>query len=143
MTTQHSALYATLTSNLGLSSRDLAEIGGFSDRFSRDLLAGRRPFPRDVQEALLDIQDDIDVMADAIEEDVLDGAGAIFVFRTNNELRELFPAWPGRGKALGGFVGPHRIAALTAWDAVQNMGIDIDILFHPAIQTDHRNPTGP
>lgn len=123
------ALYATLTANLGLSARDLAEIGGFSDRFARDLLAGRRPFPKDVAEALLDIQDDIDVMADAIEESVRDGDGAIFVFRTNAELRQLFPQWPGRGKALGGFVGPHRIAALTAWDSLKNDGIYVDILF--------------
>ncbi len=125
----HDALYATLTANLGLSARDLAEIGGFSDRFARYLLAGRRPFPRDVQEALLDTQDDIDVMTDAIKADVEEGAGAIFVFRTNAELRRLFPQWPGRGHATGGFVGPHRIAALTAWEALRAKGIDVDILF--------------
>ena len=126
------ALYATLTANLGLSARDLAEIGGFSDRFARDLLAGRRPFPADVREALLDVQDDIDVMTDEIEADVREGAGAIYVFRTNAELRDLFPQWPGRGHAPGGFVGPHRIAALTAWDALRDSGIDVDILFADA-----------
>jgi hypothetical protein len=124
------ALYATLAHNLGLSSGDLAEIGGFSDRFARDLLAGRRPFPEDVQQALLDIQDDIDVLADSMEGDVEDGVqAAILVFRTNADLRKGFPAWPGRGKAAGGFVGPMGIAALTAWDSLRRNGIDVDILF--------------
>lgn len=124
------ALYSTLAHNLGLSSKDLAEIGGFSDRFARDLLAGRRPFPKDVQDALLDIQDDIDVLADSMEGDVEDGVqAAIWVFRSNEELRAGFPAWPGRGKAAGGFVGPMGIAAMTAWDSLRERGIDVDILF--------------
>lgn len=123
------ALYATLAHNLGLSSRELAEIGGFSDRFARDLLAGRRPFPQDVKDALLDIQDDIDVLADSIEADVEDGQGAIWVFRTNADLRAQFPTMPARGNAAGGFVGPLGIAAMTAWDALRERGIDVDILF--------------
>ena len=123
------ALPAVLAANLGLSSRELAEVGGFSDRFARDLLKGARPFPKDVYEALLDIQDDIDVMTDSIVADVQEGAGAIFVFQTNEQLRHEFPQWPGRGDASGGFVGPHRIAALTAWDALKEEGIEVDILF--------------
>ena len=39
------ARYAALTGALGLSPNDLAEIGGFSDRFARDLVAGRRARP--------------------------------------------------------------------------------------------------
>lgn len=124
------ALYATLSHNLGLSSRELAEIGGFSERFARDLLAGRRPFPRDVQQALLDIQDDVDVLTDSIEADVDEGQGVIWMFGTSDDLRQHFPAMPGRGKAAGGFIGPFRIAALTAWDALKARGIDVDILFH-------------
>lgn len=123
------ALYATLTHNLGLSSRELAEIGGFSDRFARDLIAGRRPYPADVQEALLDIQDDIDVLTDLIEAEVEEGQGVIWMFGTNEELRTKLPAMPARGHAAGGFLGPYRIAALTAWDALCEQGIDVDILF--------------
>lgn len=124
------ALYATLANNLGLSSRELAEIGGFSDRFARDLLAGRKPFPADVQQALLDIQDDIDVLTDSIEADVDEGQGVIWMFGTNEELRLHLTSIPGRGEAAGGFIGPFRIAALTAWDALKERGIDVDIIFH-------------
>lgn len=123
------ALYATLAHNLGLSSPEIAEIGGFSDRFARDLMAGRRPFPSDVQEALLDIQDDIDVLSDSIEAEVEDGLGVIWMFGTNAELRQKYPAMPGRGKAAGGFIGPFRIAALTAWDSLKESGIEVDIIF--------------
>ena len=50
------ATYAVVCSYLGLTSRDLAEIGNFSERFARDLLAGRRPFPKDVQMKLLELR---------------------------------------------------------------------------------------
>lgn len=126
---QRNALYATLAHSMGLSSKELAEIGGFSERFARDLLAGRRPFPADVQMALLDIQDDVDVLTDIIEADVNEGMAVILVFTTNDDLRANFPAIPGRGQARGGFVGPFRIAALTAWEALQGRGIDVDLIF--------------
>ncbi len=124
-----SALNATLAHNLGLSSRELAEIGGFSHRFARDLLAGRRPFPADVAHALLDIRDDIDVLTDAIEADVDEGEGVIWMYGDNAALRIARPDIPGRGAAAGGFIGPFRIAALTAWDALREQGVDVDILF--------------
>ncbi|ANT39928.1 hypothetical protein RGUI_4117 [Rhodovulum sp. P5] len=123
------ALYATLAHTLGLSSRDLSEIGGFSDRFARDLLAGRRPVPADVRQALLDIQDDIDALTDSIEADVSEGEGVIWLYGTTADLRAARPDIPGRGAAAGGFIGPFRIAALTAWDALRERGIDVDILF--------------
>jgi hypothetical protein len=123
------ALYATLAHNLGLSSREVAEIGGFSDRFARDLLAGRRPFPHDVAQALLDIQDDIDVLTDAIEADVLEGQDVIWMYGDNAALRAARADIPGRGKAAGGFIGPFRIAALTALDALRERGVDANILF--------------
>lgn len=129
------ARYAVLTGALGLSVNDLAEIGGFSDRFARDLVAGRRPFPQDVKDALDDLDDDNDVIVDEIVADVQEGAGAIWIFRTNAELRQYFPDWPGRGKAAGGFVGPHRIAALAAADILSDdFGIDADLLFFEASQ---------
>lgn len=123
------ARYAALTGALGLSVNDLAEIGGFTDRFARDLVSGRRPFPADVRQALDDLDDDSDVMVDGIIADVQSGAGAIWIFRSNAELRQHFPDWPGRGCASGGFVGPHRIAALTAADQLISEGIDVDLRF--------------
>lgn len=122
------ALYATLTANLGINSRELAEIGGFSDRFARDLLAIRRPFPADVQNALNDLQDDIDVLTDEMEAAVAEGQGVIWMYRDNDDLRAARPDIPRRGKALGGLIGPYRLAALTAWDALKSQGIEVDIL---------------
>jgi hypothetical protein len=128
---RRNALYASLTRTLGLSARDLADLGGYkSDRYPRDLLKGLRPFPQDIQNALLDIQEDVEVITDTLVLQVEEGDGAIFVFGTNAELRENFPEWPGRGKAAGGFAGPHRIAALTAREILKERGIDVDILFY-------------
>ena len=123
------ARYAALTGALGLSVKDLAEIGGFSDRFARDLVAGRRPFPHYVKDALDDLDDDSDVLVEEVIADVQEGAGAIWVFRSNDELRQHFPDWPGRGEAKGGFAGPHRIAALAAADQLAADGIDVDLMF--------------
>ena len=124
------ARYVALTGALGLTVNDLAEIGGFSSRFARDLVAGMRPFPRDVKQALDDLGDDADVMVDEIIADVQEGAGAIWIFRSNNDLRRHFPDWPARGHAAGGFVGPHRIAAIEAADQLAADGIDVDLLFY-------------
>lgn len=124
------ARYATLAASLGLSSRDIAEIGGFSDRFARDLVGGRRPFPQDVKDALDALDDDSDVIIDEIIADIQEGAGAIWVFRSNSELRQHFPDWPGRGSASGGVVGPHRIAALAAADQLSSEGVDVDLIFY-------------
>lgn len=123
------ARFAALTGALGLTVNDLAEIGGFSDRFARDLVSGRRPFPNDVRKALDDLDDDSDILVDEIIADVQEGAGAIWVFRSNAELRQHFPDWPGRGHAKGGFVGPHRIAALAAADQLNEDGVEVDLLF--------------
>ena len=75
--------YAALAGAMGLSVSDLAEIGGFSDRFARDLLAGRRPFPEPVKDALELLDYDVNVLIDAMMSAVEDGAGVIFVFRTH------------------------------------------------------------
>ena len=123
------ARYATLTGALGLTANDLAEIGGFSKRFARDLVAGRRPFPQDVKSALLEIQADIDALAETIEADVDADFGVIYMFGTTGELRQKLPGIPGRGKAMGGFIGPFRIAAITAFDALRDCGIEVDIVF--------------
>jgi len=119
------ALYATLASNLGLSSRELAEIGGFSNRFARDLIAIRRPFPKDVCEALNDLEDDIDVLTDEIRSEVMEGQGVIWMYRDNADLRSSRPDIPSRGSASGGFIGPYRIAVMTAWDLLRAEGIEV------------------
>ncbi|WP_417538302.1 hypothetical protein [Marinomonas sp.] len=126
----NNAFFATLTHTLGLSSRELAEVGGFSDRFARDLLAGRRPFPVDVQEAIQEIEEDIDVLTDSLVADVEEGEAVIWMFGTNEELRAAFPQMPGRGQSTGGFIGPFRIAALTAREILNEQGIEVDILFY-------------
>lgn len=133
------ALDAVITLSLGLSSTELAEVGGFTERFARDLLAGRRPFPSDVAEAVRLIQDDIDVMADAFVSDIEEGQAAIMIHPTNSRLREARPDIPGRGAAGGGFVGPYRIAALTAFEIMQDRGVDIDLLF-PERKQKHQAP---
>jgi hypothetical protein len=125
---QTDALHATFAHTLVLSARELAEIGGFNEKFARDLLAGKRPFPLDVVEALELIQDDIDVLTDALETDVREGQGAIWMYRTNAHLRECTKI-PGRGAAAGGFVGTYRIAAMTAWEALRESGVDVDLVF--------------
>ena len=124
-----SALNATLAHNLGLSAREVAEIGGFSDRFARDLMAGRRPFPLYVAQALRDIKGDVGALTAAIEADIAGGNRIIWMHGNNAALRAARPDIPGRGGAAGGFIGPFRIAALTAWDALGERGLDADILF--------------
>lgn len=103
------AYCATLASSLGMRSKDLAELGGFSDRFARDLLAGRCRFPSDVQEALEMLEEDVSVITDVLAE--LD---SLAVYKTNCELRAAFKQWPARGESSGGFVGPHRVAVISA-----------------------------
>ena len=103
------AYYAALASSLGLRSKDLAELGGFSDRYARDLLSGKANFHEDTIEAISLIQDDVEVMVD-----VMDDMDVLTVFRTNEQLRKVFTDWPARGEARGGFVGPHRVAVVMA-----------------------------
>ena len=126
------AYYPCLCSTLGLSVNDLAEIGGFSDRFARDLVAGRRPWPADVCAALDLLDDDVDVVTDSLVADVEEGLGAIYVYRTTDELRAHFRAWPGRGKAAGGFAGAHRVAAIAAHGILDARGVEVDLLFFTA-----------
>lgn len=115
---------STITRAIGLSARDLAEIGGFSDRFARDLIAGRRPFPADVRRAIFDICDDMDDMIGAMVDDVKNGASEIMIFRSNDDLRAHSRPWPKRGHAEGGFVGPHCHAS----SYVAGM-INVDLVF--------------
>lgn len=126
-----SALHATMCSFLGLTARDLAEIGDFSERFARDLLAGRRPFPPDTQHALVQLLADWESITKAFILDIEDGVRTSYIFRTNEQLRAspIGQVWHARGKAAGGFVGPYRAAIFAAWRAAQSNGVNVELIF--------------
>ena len=73
---------AVLCSYLGLTARDLADIGSFSERFARDLLAGRRPFPRDVQKDLLALYADLANIQQVMIEQAATEDSTIYIYRT-------------------------------------------------------------
>ncbi|SFZ82895.1 hypothetical protein SAMN02983003_1336 [Devosia enhydra] len=105
------ALYATMCSYLGLSARDVAEIGGFSERFARDLLAGRRQFPMDTKKALFELHKAFQGLVKVGKQRVLEGQTQFYIYRTNEQLRSSPDSelWPG------GFVGPYRAAMFEVW----------------------------
>jgi hypothetical protein len=101
------ATYAVICSYLGLTSRDLAEIGNFSERFARDLLAGRRSFPKDVQMKILELRRQVAIINEAMYQDVVSGYPTIYIYRTNQQLRHS-PV----GQVLSSpYIGPYRVAA--------------------------------
>lgn len=106
------AVYATMCSYLGLTARDVAELGGFSDRFARDLLAGRKSFPSDIKRALYKLYNNYNAIIITTKKQVAEGNNTLLIFRTNEELRASSTGkiWPKVGKAEGGFVGPYRAA---------------------------------
>lgn len=114
---RHDAAYATMCSYLGLSARDVAEIGGFSDRFARDILAGRKSFPQDTKVALFQLFKDQRLIINAMKKEARAGVGVFYIYRTNEQLRasSVGDMWPKVGKAKGGFVGPYRSAAFEVY----------------------------
>ena len=125
------ALHATVCSFLGLSARDLAEIGDFSERFARDLLSGRRPFPPDTRIALEQLLVDWDGITKASIEEIEAGERTFFIFRSNEQFRasQFANVLPARGKAAGGFVGPYRAAVFAAWRAAHFKDIEVELIF--------------
>ncbi len=126
------AFYQTVARTLSLSPCDIAEIGGWrDDSFARRIMRGSANFPQDVKSALLDLQGDVDAIADILVSQCLDGYECgIFVFKTNKQLRDNFPNLPCRGDANGGFVGVYNVAAIKAKDILlRKYGIKVDILF--------------
>lgn len=119
---------ATLAAALGLSSKALAEIGGFSDRYARDILSGKANCPADTLEALQLLQDDVDVLTDAMIADVHEGSPVIWIYGSNGDLRANTNI-PARGHSTGGFVSIMKIAAITARDALDEEGIEVEIRF--------------
>lgn len=124
------ALPAARAAALGLSSADLADLGGFSDRFSRDLLAGRRPFPQDVRVALEELQGDIAAIADWIVMDMQEApTKRLPVYHTNAALRDEGPALPGRGAAAGGFAVIWAAAVVVAVERLRAAGHEVEVHF--------------
>jgi hypothetical protein len=125
------ALHATMCSFLGLSARDLAEIGGFSERFARDLLAGRRPFPSDTKQALEQLLVDFETIVEATIRDAKDGRREMYIYRSNEQLRSssMGSVWHVKGKSGGGFAGLYRAAIFSAWRKLMAQGIELELLF--------------
>jgi len=119
------ATYAVVCSYLGLTSRDLAEIGNFSERFARDLLAGRRPFPKDVQRKLSKLRQDVAMIHEAMYQDVVSGDTTIYIYRTNQQLRRspVGQVWP---KA---YLGPYRVAAFEVMERCTRENRLISLVF--------------
>ncbi|WP_170607948.1 hypothetical protein [Ruegeria arenilitoris] len=138
---RHDAAYATMCSYLGLSARDVAEIGGFSDRFARDILAGRKSFPQDTKSALHTLLfGTFDTIVKAMKQDVRNGVRVIYIYRTNEQLRASPDGkiWGPVGKAPGGFVGPYRTAAFEVYrwasDPTAGQSTPIELMFPEASQ---------
>ena len=125
------ALPVVLTARLNLKPKEIAEIGGFSLRFAQALTAGKVAFPPDVVAALQQIDADVDTMQKDILLNYHNGEKRLYIFQTNEDLRKHYPKWPGRGKASGPFVGPHRIATYHAWELIKQGNKEPDVLFHP------------
>ena len=128
------ATYAVVCSYLGLTSRDLAEIGNFSERFARDLLAGRRPFPKDVQMKLLELRRYVAMIHEAMYQDVVSADTTIYIYRTNQQLRRspVGQVWP---KA---YLGPYRVAAFEVMERCirENRSISLVFAETPAVTGD-------
>lgn len=107
-----------LIRSLGLSQADLAELGGVSDRQARRWINGASPVPYDVQEALFDLDKDVEELTSQMVSSCENGDDVIFVWRTTADLRAAMPQLPVRGQAFGFFVGPYQIAAWAALDVL-------------------------
>jgi hypothetical protein len=124
---------AVLCSYLGLTARDLAEIGSFSERFARDLLAGRRPFPKRVQNTLSVLSEDLANIEQVMFEQVASDDPTIYIFRTLEQLRSapIGKIWPLA------FLGPYRVAAFQVMNRCKNEGQTIHLRFAETPSTSH------
>jgi hypothetical protein len=131
VSTNRSATHATMCSFLGLSARDLAEIGEFSDRFARDLLAGRRPFPSDVKDALEQLLVDFESIVKATILEAQDGNRVVYIYRSNEQLRAspVGRVWSVKGNSAGGFAGLYRAAVFAAWRKLQGQRVELELVF--------------
>ena len=128
-TTEQNGYYFCLATALGLSTADLAEITGYGKTFMRDAIDGKVELHDDVKDALVELQDDCDVIADSLHQNAQEGHSVLVTYSSNELLREQMPQWPGRGEAAGGFASVHRVAAREAREALASEGIYVDIVF--------------
>lgn len=120
------ALVACMCKALGLSSSDLAEIGGFTEQHARRFMRGEGRAKPDVIAALNNIRDDVEYLVETFIDTMEDrGGGNITCYRTNAELRE-DGAMPARGKSAGGFAGPYMVAV---YQAVEEFGEGANPIF--------------
>lgn len=127
--TDPNANYFCLATALGLSTADLAEITGYGKTFMRDAIDGKVELHDDVKEALSDLRDDCDAIADSLHQSAQEGHSVLVSYSSNDLLREQIPQWPGRGEAAGGFASVHRVAAREAKEALESEGVSVDIVF--------------
>ena len=123
------ALKAILASNLRLSSRELAAIGGFYDRFVHDLLNGKWPVPRDIYDHFLDNQADLNGITNAIGGWYRRRCSLTICILGERRAARALSRPPGRDSAQCGFIEPYRIAGLAAINALKDRSININILF--------------
>lgn len=119
------ATFAVICSYLGLTSRDLAELGGFSERFARDLLAGRRSFPETVQKELWGLRRDTAMLHEAMYQDVVDGEPTIYVYQTLEQLRHS----PVARVLPKVYLGPYRVAAFEVLERCRSEKREIHLVF--------------
>lgn len=129
------ASYAVVCSYFGLTARDLAEIGDFSERFARDLLAGRRPFPKYVQTKLLELRQYVAIVNEAMYRDVVSGDTTIYIYRTNQQLRRS----PVGRVWSNAYLGPYRVAAFEVMERCMRENRWISFVFAeaPALTGEH------
>lgn len=97
-------------SSLGIHQEELAEIGGFSIQFAREVLDSHDVlFPAHVVVAMELIESDFEKNVD-----LLSKFDELPLYSTNADLRSSLDIWPARGKSGGGFVGIHRKAVYKA-----------------------------
>ena len=128
------ATYAVACSYLGLTARDLGEIGNFSERFARDLLAGRRPYPTDVQTKIMELRHYVALIREAMYRDIVSGDAVIYIYRTKQQLRHspVGHIWPKS------YLGPYRVAAFEVMERCVRENRQISLVFAetPAVTGD-------
>jgi hypothetical protein len=119
------AASAVLCNYLSLTARDLAEIGDFSERFARDLLAGRRPFPRDVQNTLNVLFEDLANIRQVMIEQTATEDPTVYIYRDLEQLRAspVGKIWPNA------YLGPYRTAAFEAFQICCSEGRTLNLRF--------------
>ena len=115
---------------LGLSTTDLAELGGVSGRHARRWLTDDTPVPGRVVNALQALRHEAQALTSSMIADIVDGGSVLLTYETNEKIRAARPDIAGRGKAAGAFAGVHQIAVLMAMDWVKrNSEVEIEIRF--------------